>query len=82
MKRIALILALAMSGMAHAGTLGLHIGSYHFPAQDYNNANPGAYYIHDNGLRLARTTTANAASPCTLGGHGTLYNILKRKTHL
>lgn len=36
MKRIALILALALSGMAHAGTLGLHIGSQHFPAQQYN----------------------------------------------
>ena len=52
MKRIALILALALSGMAHAGTLGLHIGSQHFPAQDYNNANPGAYYIHDNGATV------------------------------
>ncbi len=52
MKRIALILALALSGMAHAGTLGLHIGSQHFPAQQYNNANPGAYYIHDNGATV------------------------------
>ncbi len=52
MKRIALILALALSGLAHAGTLGLHIGSRHFPAQDYNNFNPGAYYIHDNGATV------------------------------
>ena len=52
MKRIALILVLALSGMAHAGTLGLHIGSQHFPAQQYNNANPGAYYIHDNGATV------------------------------
>ena len=52
MKRIALILALALSGMAHAGALGLHIGSQHFPAQDYNNFNPGAYYIHDNGATV------------------------------
>ncbi len=52
MKRIALILALALSGLAHAGTLGLHIGSHHFPAQDYNNFNPGAYYIHDNGATV------------------------------
>ena len=49
MKRIALILALALAGAAHAGTLGLHIGSQHFPAQDFNNANPGAYYISDDG---------------------------------
>ena len=52
MKRIALILALVLSGMAHAGTLGLHIGSQHFPAQQYNNFNPGAYYIHDNGATV------------------------------
>lgn len=52
MKHIALILALALSGMAHAGTLGLHIGSLHFPAQQYNNFNPGAYYIHDNGATV------------------------------
>ena len=27
--------------LAHAGTLGLHIGSQHFPAQDYNNFKHG-----------------------------------------
>ena len=52
MKRIVLILALALSGMAHAGTLGFHLGSQHFPAQQYNNFNPGAYYIHDNGATV------------------------------
>ena len=52
MKRIALILALALAGVANAGTLGLHIGSQHFPAQQYNNFNPGAYYIHDNGATV------------------------------
>ena len=44
--------ALMFSGSACAGTLGLHIGSQHFPAQDYNNFNPGAYYIHDNGATV------------------------------
>jgi hypothetical protein len=48
MKRIALILALALAGVANAGTLGLHIGSQHFPAQQYNNANPGAHYSPAN----------------------------------
>ena len=52
MKRIVLILALALSGMAHAGTLGFHLASQHFPAQQYNNFNPGAYYIHDNGATV------------------------------
>ena len=52
MKRIALILALALAGAAHADTLGLHIGSQHFPAKQYNNANPGAYYIHSSGATI------------------------------
>ena len=52
MKRIVLILALALSGMAHAGTLGLHLGSKHFPARSFNDANPGMYYIHDNGATV------------------------------
>ena len=52
MKRIALILALAMSGMAHADTLGFHLGSQHFPAQQYNNINPGVYYIHSSGATV------------------------------
>ena len=52
MKRIAALLLLALAGWAQAGTLGLHIGSQHFPAQQYNNFNPGAYYIHDNGATV------------------------------
>ena len=44
--------ALVFSGSVCAGTLGLHIGSQHFPAQQYNNFNPGAYYIHDNGATV------------------------------
>ena len=34
------------------GTLGLHIGSQHFPARDFNNFNPGAYYIHSSGATV------------------------------
>ena len=41
MKRIALILALALSGLVHADTLGFHLGSKHFPARSFNDANPG-----------------------------------------
>ena len=52
MKRLAVMVALALAGAAHADTLGFHIGSQHFPAQHYNNANPGAYYIHDNGATV------------------------------
>ena len=52
MKRIALILALALAGVANAGTLGLHIGSQHFPTRDFNNANPGVYYIHSSGATI------------------------------
>lgn len=32
-----------------ADTLGLHVGSQHFPARNYNNFNPGAYYRWDSG---------------------------------
>ena len=52
MKRIALILAIALAGVANAGTLGLHIGSQHFPARDFSNANPGVYYIHSSGATI------------------------------
>ena len=52
MKRLAIMVALALAGAAHADTLGFHIGSQHFPAQQYNNFNPGAYYIHSSGATL------------------------------
>ena len=53
MKRLAILVALALAGAhAHADTLGLHIGSQHFPARAYNNANPGAYYIHSSGATV------------------------------
>ena len=52
MKRLALLVALALAGAAHADTLGFHTGSQHFPAKQYNNFNPGAYYIHDNGATV------------------------------
>ena len=52
MKRIALILTLALAGVASAGTLGLHIGSQHYPARAYNNANHGVYYIHSSGATV------------------------------
>ena len=40
---------LLCASVSSAGTLGLHIGSQHYPARDFNNANPGAYYISDDG---------------------------------
>ena len=52
MKRIALIITLALAGVANAGTLGLHIGSQHYPARDFTNANPGVYYIHSSGATV------------------------------
>ena len=52
MKRLALMVALALAGAAHADTLGFHIGSQHFPAKQYNNFNPGAYYIHSSGATI------------------------------
>ena len=52
MKRLAIMVALALAGAAHADTLGFHIGSQHFPAKQYNNFNPGAYYIHSSGATI------------------------------
>ena len=52
MKRLAIMVALALAGAAHADTIGFHIGSQHFPAKQYNNANPGAYYIHSSGATI------------------------------
>ena len=52
MKRLAIMAALALAGAAHADTVGFHIGSQHFPAKQYNNFNPGAYYIHSSGATI------------------------------
>ena len=52
MKRLAIMVALALAGAAHADTVGFHIGSQHFPAKQYNNFNPGAYYIHSSGATV------------------------------
>lgn len=35
-----------------AHTIGVHIGSHHFPNEGYNNFNPGAYFKHDNGFTV------------------------------
>ena len=52
MKRLAILVALALAVAAHADTVGFHIGSQHFPAKQYNNFNPGAYYIHSSGATI------------------------------
>ena len=52
MKRLVIMVALALATAAHADTLGFHIGSQHFPAKQYNNFNPGAYYIHSSGATI------------------------------
>lgn len=38
----------AASFATSADTVGLHIGSQHYPAKDFNNFNPGAYYRWDS----------------------------------
>ena len=40
---------LLCASASSAGTLGLHLGSQHYPAKNFNNLNPGAYYISDDG---------------------------------
>ena len=44
--------ALCLGAPAMAGTLGVHIGSHHFPSKDFNNVNPGLYYVADNGATV------------------------------
>lgn len=54
LKPIALALAL-VAGSAHAGTIGLHLGSYHpeHPTGGrYNDANVGAFYRADAGWQV------------------------------
>ncbi|WKB52992.1 hypothetical protein [Eleftheria terrae] len=47
MRAAALLFAL-LAGAAQADTtIGLHLGSQHYPARDLNNVNPGVYVLHD-----------------------------------
>ena len=53
----AIALASAVAGACtaiHADTavkaVGIHLGSHHFPARDFNNFNPGAYVRWSNGI--------------------------------
>lgn len=45
----ALLAAGAFAPPAAAGTIGVHLGSIHFPQRDFNNANPGLYYRSEAG---------------------------------
>ncbi len=40
---------MTLAPCAMADTIGLHIGSHHMPAKNYNNSNPGMYYRTDEG---------------------------------
>lgn len=48
MSGIVEALALCMS-LSQAPTIGVHLGSQHYPARDYNNVNLGTYVVHENG---------------------------------
>ena len=72
MKRIAALLLLALAGWAQAGTLGLHIGSQHYPARNFNDANPGAYYISDEGWAVDYVTEATLTFDMTTPAGATL----------
>lgn len=56
MKKYLIAMAAALALAAHADTkieaYGLHIGSHHAPARDFNNWNPGAYARWTNGMTL------------------------------
>ena len=54
MKKFIALIALAVASVAaHADEVaayGIHIGSHHFPAYQYNNFNPGLYVRMKSGL--------------------------------
>ena len=49
---LACLIAAVTTGQAKAQTVGMHIGSQHFPARDFNNINPGVYYISKDGYTV------------------------------
>lgn len=49
---MAAVLALAVHADTKIEAIGLHIGSHHAPARDFNNFNPGAYVRWTNGATL------------------------------
>jgi hypothetical protein len=50
MRKTIIGLALACAALhAPAQTIGLHLVSHHFPARDFTNLNPGAYWRSDEG---------------------------------
>lgn len=38
-----------MSDFLTIAAIGLHMGSVHLPAEDYNNFNPGVYIVNEQG---------------------------------
>lgn len=49
---IVLALLACLASVTEAHTIGVHIGSQHFPNATYNNINPGAYFKHDSGATV------------------------------
>lgn len=53
MKKLLITLFTSLVCMtATADKFGLHLASVHVPKKDYNNFNPGAYYIHSSGATV------------------------------
>lgn len=48
----ALAVATSTALLADTPTIGVHVGSHHFPARDFTNVNPGLYARWGNGLTL------------------------------
>lgn len=47
---VVLVLLAVLSSVVEAHTVGVHVGSHHFPNEGRNNFNPGAYVKLDNGV--------------------------------
>lgn len=61
MKYLVLMLAL-FAGAANADTIGLHVASAHSKS-GFNNANLGAYYVHDSGATIGAYCNSESRSP-------------------
>lgn len=84
MKRLfSLFLAAFLSCSAHAATVGVHIGSAHYPGASYqNNFNPGMYVRTDDGITVGayyntlRRTSVYAGYTLEYGPFGLLGGVV------
>ena len=69
MKKALTSIILTLAFPAFAGTVGLHVASYH-DSGNFNNVNPGVYYRADSGLTIGTYCNSESAkNHCTLSSY-------------